>query len=102
MVKKSAVDNALSVFLKNPYWKKVYDDAPSENSKRHCALSFYNSWYFGSRDGIAEQHRLEKKLTEKDWEYLLRYSANNPFRMKCRENIKRLQRAQEGQMQSWA
>lgn len=90
MVRQSAVDNALSIYLQNPYWKKVYDEAPSEESRRHCALMFYNSWYMGSKDGIAEQRRIEKNLTLEDWQYLLKYTANNPFRTKCRENIERL------------
>ena len=96
MVRQSAIENALSVYLKNPYWKKVYDDAPSEESRRHCALTFYNGWYFGSTDGVAEQRRLEKKLTLEDWQYLLKYSGNNPFRKRCRENIERLQEKQNG------
>ena len=70
MVRQSAIDNALSVYLKNPYWKKVYDAAPSEESRRHCALDFYNSWYMGSTDGVAEQRRIEKKLNLEDWKYL--------------------------------
>ena len=95
MVRQSAIDNALSVYLQNPYWKEVYDAAPSEESKRHCALTFYNSWYMGSKDGIAEQKRIEKKLTLEDWKYLLKYTANNPFRTKCKENIERLEKEQE-------
>ena len=90
MVRQSAIDNALEVYLKNPYWKKVYDAAPSEESRRYCALNFYNSWYFGSTDGIAEQRKIEKNLTLEDWKYLLKYSGNNPFRIKCKENIERL------------
>lgn len=76
-----------------PYRKKVYDEAPSDAARRHCELDFYNSWYIESRDGIAEQRRIEKDLTLDDWEYLLKYSANNPFRAKCIENIKRLEDA---------
>ena len=94
MVRKSAVENAKEVFLQNPYWKKVYDEAPSEESRRHCELDFYNSWYLGSKDGIAEQRRLEKNMTLEDWKYLLKYSANSPFRKKCKENIERLSNAQ--------
>ena len=93
MVKESAVENAKSVYLQNPYWKKAYDEAPSDAARRHCELDFYNSWYFGSKDGIAEQRRIEKNLTLDDWKYLLKYSANSPFRAKCLENIKRLEDA---------
>ena len=67
MVKESAVENAKSVYLQNPYWKKAYDEAPSDAARRHCELDFYNSWYFGSKDGIAEQRRIEKNLTLDDW-----------------------------------
>ena len=94
MVRQSAVENALSVYLQNPYWKKVYDEAPSEESRRHCALDFYNGWYLGAKDGIAEQRRIEKNLTLEDWKYLLKYSGNNPFLKKCQENIERLQKGE--------
>ena len=30
MVRESAVENAKSVYLQNPYWKKVYEEAPSD------------------------------------------------------------------------
>ena len=94
MVRQSAIDNALSIYLQNPYWKRVYDEAPSKESRRHCALDFYNSWYFGSKDGIAEQHRIEKNLTLEDWKYLMKYAGNSPFRLKCKENIERLSKEQ--------
>lgn len=94
MVRQSAIDNALSVYLKNPYWKEVYDAAPSEESRRHCALDFYNSWYMGNKDGVAEQRRIEKKLNLEDWKYLLKYSGNNPFRIRCMENIERLSKSE--------
>ena len=41
MITEEEIWEAAKEFLMNPYWKRYYDDAPSEYSKRYALLSFF-------------------------------------------------------------
>lgn len=91
--RKSAIENAVELFMKNPYWKKEYDTAPSEACRRYIQLEFYQSLYEDS--GIVQEMKsLENQLGIEDWEHILKYTAHNPFRTRCKQRIAVLKEAQ--------
>lgn len=67
----------LKKWMKNPYWRKYYEDAPTEKSRELIALEFYYSEY-ELDETIAELDRIEEELSLEDWKYLLKWCGNNP------------------------
>ncbi len=51
-------------FMKNPFWKKYYEDAPSEACKQYIALQFFNSYRVSNGEKpvsfAEERNELEK------------------------------------------
>ena len=95
MIEKEKLDAAVRVFTNNPYWKKMYDEAPSENCKEKVSLMFYYSLFSSMPESEKEEYRkykaeVEDKLELKDWEHLCKYAGNNPWRGRCREMIRKL------------
>ena len=37
------IKKSITEYCKNPFWKELYDNAPSEECKRYVALGFYYS-----------------------------------------------------------
>lgn len=98
MIDEEKVRFALERFLKNPYWEKVYKDAPSEITKRHTALSFYGSIFREEIDNDSEMldeylwqlDRLEGEMNLNDWKYMYRHCGNNPLKSKFAERVRQL------------
>ena len=91
------VRKALKEFLKNPYWRDYYLNAPSEACKRYIEFEFYNSEY----DEFASNEEFWKvrdsywdQLSVEDWKYILKHTAVNPFRKTCLDKIRELQQKQ--------
>lgn len=101
MINERKVRKAVRAFLKNPGWKAEYEEAPSPLSKRYKALKFYYSEYDEKIDGNrrmeadldAELDDLETRMSLEDWKYLYKHAGNNPFRVKCRDRIEKLERS---------
>ncbi|MCR4622056.1 MAG: hypothetical protein K5663_08235 [Clostridiales bacterium] len=93
MITEKEIWEAAKLFLRNPYWKRYYDDAPSEYSKRYVLLSFFWS---ETRDetkvdeAIKQAKELEKHFSIADCRHALRYCGNNPKVVYWRERIKEL------------
>ncbi len=92
------VEKALAKFLKNPYWRAVYEDAPSPRTKRHQTLSFYFSEHNVEMHACpemfdelkAEEDRLESEMDLEDFKYLFIHCGNNPNRTKYGNRIREL------------
>lgn len=87
------IQDALAAFLCNPFWKKVYDQAPSEKCKERLALMFCRSTYAppNAEKFYAYRDRLDETLNIEDWKYLQKYGGHNPFWLTCQRHIERLQ-----------
>ena len=89
MVNAEEVKKCLDEWLENPYWAKMYNEAPSEMCKRYIALDFYYS--DTENEAIAEMlDALETELSKEDWEHLLKFSEG-PERGKIMEKLSELE-----------
>lgn len=76
MIDPNKVTEAVSEFLKNPQWKKIFMNAPSGAMER-LAISFYFSKFHDSfqPEDFQEYRELrdeyEKSMTEEDLQYLI-------------------------------
>lgn len=88
------IEKAVESFCENPFWKRYYESAPSENCKRYIALQFYNSERVLSGKNAEsltdERNELEEKFGVEDWKHLAKHAGNNPFRGKCLKKIREL------------
>ena len=76
------IKKSITEYCKNPFWKELYDNAPSEECKRYVALGFYYSDNVGNisdyEEYKAERDKLEEKFLKEDWQHLYKYEGNNP------------------------
>lgn len=92
---KEKMDKAVEKALKRPYWKKLFDGAPSEECKDYIRYTFYASEYYDpDAEDVADfdklREQVESRLKVEDWEYLKRVSPNSPFVGYCNQRIKEL------------
>ena len=81
MTKKEKMDGALNRFLKNAYWKEIYENAPSEKCKEYYNIGFCCSIGKYSGDEFnGERARLVEEMDVKDLEYLLGHESNQRLR----------------------
>ncbi|MCC8192227.1 MAG: hypothetical protein LIO41_04215 [Ruminococcus sp.] len=99
MIDEKKVQTALDEFLKNPYWKGKYEDAPTELSRRATELSFCSSFYIDKipakerKEIIAEKDACMNKYSLLDWQFELKYCGHNPFHAICVQKIAELSNA---------
>ena len=64
-------------WLENPYWKKYYEEAPSDSCRQYIALDFR---YSDTEDEeVAEaMDALLETLRAEDLRHLAAYAGNNP------------------------
>ena len=86
-------------FMENPYWRKVYEEAPGEKLKEYYRIRFdLSECVTGEevRDGEAER-RLEKlPLSKRDIEYLREHAGSGMARAYYQRYIDRLSGEYEG------
>jgi len=92
---KEKMEKAVQKALKHPYWKKMFEEAPSEESKDYIRYTFYSSEYYDpdaedAADFDKLQEQVESKLNAEDWEYLKGMSPNSPFVGYCNQRIREL------------
>lgn len=73
-------EGALKVFRRNPYYRKLYDDAPDG------AKSYYRGCFVGSLEALGDQykemsgekqfHAILLALTDEDWDYLKHHAPS--------------------------
>ena len=93
MISEEELNEALQQFMRNPYWRAYYEEAPSEAAKQRVKLCFF--WSL-TRDeakylkAIEEAKKLEKQYTIADCKHELRYSGNNPGLLYWKKKIEEL------------
>ena len=79
-------------------WIEEYDNAPTLARKKYMALTRADTVenlekYFSSREEYrAELKRLLDEFTLEDWKHAYKYSGNNPWRLRCKKEIERLEK----------
>ena len=72
------------LFMQNPYWKEIYDNAPSEELKKYYRISF-DFFSFSEVDKEQQKHakgELEKIfLSKEDVKYLMSAAGSNIAKM---------------------
>lgn len=76
-IPKREFDAAVAEFMENSYWKKYYENAPTELCKEYITMEFYSSEY-QTPEAEAVMGEMEEELALEDWKYLLKYCGNNP------------------------
>ena len=76
-IPRAEFDEAVALFLENPYWREYYETAPGEACRKYIAMEFYLSEH---EIPEAEEvlNEMEEKLSSEDWKHLLKYCGNNP------------------------
>ena len=86
-------------FMENPYWRKMYEEAPSEELKEYYRIRFDNSGFVTGKenpDEEAEKRLEELPLSKQDIEYLKQYAGSGMARAYYRKHIERLSGEYEG------
>ncbi len=67
-------EGVLGVFRRNPYYRKLYDDAPDG------AKSYYRGCFVGSLEALGDQYKglsaILLSLTDEDWDYLKHHAPS--------------------------
>ena len=70
-------EKALDAFLKNPYWKGIYERAP-EKAKKFYEIVFANSEGLLSQgEHVSSVHEIYGQFDDADWEYVIANTQNN-------------------------
>ncbi len=76
MIDKVKMDFAINEYVKNPYWKEIYDNAPV-NVKSYLSLDFYDDEFdLEVEEYLQEIKPIELKMTKSDWQYLIDNTEN--------------------------
>lgn len=81
------MDKRAELFMGNEYWAQYYNNAPTEACKRFVELQFINSVAEITSKEASGWSNIKSSLTKNDWEHLLKYAGNNPFKLYCRKKI---------------
>ena len=87
------IQDALMIFMNNPFWNKVYNGAPSEGCKERLRLMFCRSTFSppNAEEFYTYRGELDETLSIEDWKYLQKYGGHNPFWLTCQRHIDNLQ-----------
>ena len=81
--------DALDEFLKNDYWKELYEMAPI-GAKGWLESEFYASENEESLPDDApdpDYHLYADRMKKKDWEWLIKYDCHHPLQKKHFEEM---------------
>lgn len=93
---KEMTEKALAVFMKNPYWKEVYEKAP-ENVKRLYELSFARAEELISGEDDKEgTMSLYGQFENSDWDYLISNTQNSMAKWGYQKARERFGRKKQG------
>lgn len=63
-------------FMKNPYWKGFYENAPTDLLKSYLRLKFDNNYFvvdidsYKKEEYLKQLNELEAKFSNVEWQYL--------------------------------
>lgn len=96
MINAKDVQEAVKLFRRNPYWREYYDGAPTERLKEWVGYQFLLSQDPECQDEVvAAMKWLEEEFTVEEWEYVYKYTGNNPYRLRVQKRIERLRGKEE-------
>lgn len=101
MIDVNDVRQAVELFLQNPYWREYYDGVPTECLKEWVGYQFLlsreaESLEPGSQEEVvAAMKRLEEEFTVEEWEYIYKYTGNNPYKATVQRKIEALREKEE-------
>lgn len=73
---KEKIEKTLAEFVKNPYWRSIYDNAP-EKAKQFYRIRFaYAEKAISSVERNEEILELYKEFTPEDWDYVISNCEN--------------------------
>ena len=86
------MDLAVKSFMANPFYKKEYEDAPSDVCKEYIKFRWYWSKYNEPSDEEYAEYRerLWDKFTVDDWKYIQSLSVGTPLWSVCKKHIETL------------
>ena len=85
--------NGFEIFMENPYWKKYYDNAPSDILKKYIKLEFENSPYVSKKqndDYEEEKAKVMAQFTNEDWQYLIDNTTSGQAKLEYRKHLREL------------
>lgn len=88
MIEESKRKDAIDGFLKNPYWKRYYDNAPTDECREYIACTFSFSKH-GDPDDLSRKKSIEPKLKASDWRYLYENEGNPQMKSILEEKMKK-------------
>lgn len=88
MIDWENAERAVDCFVCNPYWKSIYDNAPTGRMKEYYAMEFYYSWLSGrgaeyepEKQAAADRIKeLENAFGLEECRYAVKYCGHNPKR----------------------
>ena len=86
-------------FMENPYWRKIYEEAPSEGLKEYYRIRFDNSGFVAGKedpDEDAEKRLSELILYKSDIQYIRRYAGSGMAKHYYEGAIRKLTGEYEG------
>lgn len=92
-------NKGFSEFMKNPYWKRMYENAPSEELKEFYRIQFETSpFVMGDdyHDAEAEKKMKSLLLSKEDIQYMQKYAGSGQARAYYGAAIKALSGEYEG------
>ena len=94
---RNKINAAVEFFTNNEYYRKKYDEAPSDTCRERIALEFYFSTFWDEahddENFFRMNNEVESRLDLTDWKYLLKYQGNNPGIIKIKQKIRELEQA---------
>ena len=82
-------------FMENPYWRKIYEDAPSEKLREYYRIRYEASAFIGESVNVDEQ--LKRILLKKEEiQYIQKYAGSGQARHFYQGFIDRLSGEYEG------
>ena len=90
---KSSIEIAAATFMRNPYWRRYYETAPSEACREYISMQFCYSIYI---EYLSDQEihqricELEDGFSLADWKHLYNHTGNNPEKYRIKKRIQEL------------
>ena len=83
-------DELFQKYMRNPHWKRFYENAPSDVCKEHIRLTFVQdalNW----DDFVGKTDALEKKFSVADCKYWMENSVGTPYWSVMKKRIEELE-----------
>lgn len=94
---KAKIEEAVAEFVKNPYWKGIYDNAPPL-AKQYYGIVFANSeGKVDENEAKEETLAMYKAFGDADWDYVIANTENKMVAWGMQKNREKYQTAQEKQ-----